>query len=131
MYKELTICLIIIIAIVVGNNNTQEYTKKATSELSSNLNQLKEEILQEDEEVNWEEAQIEFDRINDMWTEKYDKMAYYIEHNELEKVESNLTGLKSYIKKQDSPEALNQLENGIFILKHIQEKNALDLKNIF
>ena len=131
MYKELVISLIIIIAIVMGNTVTQNYTKQAVAELSNNLNELKEKISQDDENINWEEVEIRIEDINKKWNERYEKMAYYIEHNELEKVESNITGLKSYTKKEDSPEALNQLNSSIFILKHIQEKNELNLKNIF
>ncbi len=131
MYKELIISLIIIIAIVMGNTITQNYTKQTVAELSDSLNELKEKISQDDENINWEEVEIQIEDINKKWNERYDKMAYYIEHNELEKVESNITGLKSYTNKQDSPEALNQLNSSIFILKHIQEKNELNLKNIF
>ena len=131
MYKELVISLIIIIAIVMGNTITQNYTKQTVAELSDSLNELKEQISQDDENINWEEVEIQIEDINKKWNERYEKMAYYIEHNELEKVESNITGLKSYTDKQDSPEALNQLNSSIFILKHIQEKNELNLKNIF
>ena len=131
MYKELIISLIIIIAIVMGNTITQNYTKQTVAELSDSLNELKEKISQDDENINWKEVEIQIEDINKKWNERYDKMAYYIEHNELEKVESNITGLKSYTNKQDSPEALNQINSSIFILKHIQEKNELNLKNIF
>ena len=131
MYKELVISLIIIIAIVMGNTITQNYTKQTVAELSDSLNELKEQISQDDENINWKDVEIQIEDINKKWNERYDKMAYYIEHNELEKVESNITGLKSYTNKQDSPEALNQLNSSIFILKHIQEKNELNLKNIF
>ena len=131
MYKELVISLIIIIAIVMGNTITQNYTKQTVAELSDSLNELKEQISQDDENINWKDVEIQIEDINKKWNERYDKMAYYIEHNELEKVESNIPGLKSYTNKQDSPEALNQLNSSIFILKHIQEKNELNLKNIF
>ena len=131
MYKELVISLIIIIAIVMGNTITQNYTKQTVAELSDSLNELKEQISQDDENINWEDVEIQIEDINKKWNERYEKMAYYIEHNELEKVQSNITGLKSYTKKEDSPEALNQLNSSIFILKHIQEKNELNLKNIF
>ena len=131
MYKELTISFIIVIAIIIGNTITQNYTEQTVTELSENLNQLRENFIQEDETVDWEKAQQELEEIEKIWKIRYEKMAYYIEHNELEKVESNLTGLKSYTQKEDAPEALNQLDNSIFILKHIEEKNALNLKNVF
>ncbi len=131
MYKELTILIIIVIAIIIGNNITQNYTEQAVTEMSTDLNKLREEIILEDENINWEVANQNLEKIEKNWEKRYDNMAYYIEHNELEKVETNLTGLKSYVEKQDAPEALNQLDSSMFILKHIKDKNALDLKNIF
>ncbi len=131
MYKEVIISLIIIISIVLGNNITQGYTKESVTELSSDLKNLKGIIEQEDNTINWEDVEKQIEEISKKWDNRYDKLAYYIEHNELEKIESGLTGLESYAKKQDSEEALNQLNNSIFVLKHIEEKNDLNLKNIF
>ncbi len=131
MHKELIISVIIVIAIIVGNIITQNDTKQTVDEISTQLSAIREKLLQEDEEIEWEKTQKELANVRKIWNEKYEKMAYYIEHNQLEKVETNLTSLESYTEKQDSQEALNQLDSGIFILKHIQDKNALDLKNIF
>ncbi len=131
MYKELIISLIIIIAIITGNYITQNYTEATVSELSADLNELRQEVVQEDELVDWEGAKQKLEEIEEAWTKRYEKMAYYIEHNELEKVRTSLTGIKSYTEKKDAPEALNQLDSSIFILEHIKEKNALDLENIF
>ena len=58
-------------------------------------------------------------------------MSYFIEHDELEKVENNFTGLKSFIETQENAEAINELDKGVFTLKHIEDKNSLNLRNIF
>ena len=63
MYKELVISLIIIIAIVMGNTVTQNYTKQAVAELSNNLNELKEKISQDDENINWEDVEIQIEDV--------------------------------------------------------------------
>ena len=59
------------------------------------------------------------------------KLAYYIEHDELEKVDTNLIGLKSYIETEEESDAVSELEKSVFVLKHIEDKTRMNLKNIF
>ena len=58
-------------------------------------------------------------------------MAYYIEHDELEKVRTNLTELKSHTETEEYEEAINDLDKSVFVLEHIEEKSEFNLKNIF
>lgn len=50
MLKETIICIIIVIAIIFGNNVTQSYTKESVSELSSELMSLRGELTQDNRE---------------------------------------------------------------------------------
>lgn len=65
------------------------------------------------------------------WQEKHDKLAYFIEHDELEKVETELIVIKSYIETEDYEESISELDKGVFILKHIEDKYAFNLQNVF
>ena len=65
------------------------------------------------------------------WKDYFEKLAYYIEHNELEKVETNLTSLKSYLETEQYHDAANELDKAEFVLKHIEDKNSFNLMNIF
>lgn len=69
--------------------------------------------------------------IENEWNEYQEKLAYYIEHDELEKVETQIFTMKGFseIKKYD--EIIPELEKCIFILEHIQDKTKLNVKNIF
>lgn len=58
-------------------------------------------------------------------------MAYYIEHDELEKVETNLTALKSFVDSNEYVDAMSELDKSVFVLKHIEDKYAFNLQNIF
>ena len=71
------------------------------------------------------------DKIKEDWESRHDKLAYYIEHNELEKVEDNLTALDSLSETEEYADAIKELDKCVFILKHIQEKYAFNLENIF
>lgn len=131
MYKELIICIIIIVLIFIGNAVTQKFTDESIYEASSILNELRNEIIKEDDEVNYEFAKKQVNLIHEKWDKRYEKLAYFIEHDELEKVETELTGLRGYIEKQEYTEALAELDKSVYILEHINQKNDFKLKNIF
>ena len=134
MKKETIICIIIVIVICIGNVITQKYTKESVETLTSGLETLKTDLkdnIDNNEGKSNEEIKEEIDKIKENWESRHDKLAYYIEHNELEKVENNLTALDSFAETEEYADAIKELDESIFILRHIQEKYAFNLKNIF
>ena len=129
MLKETMICIVIIISIVFGNSMTQNYTRESVSELSSGLMSLREKVSQE----NMEDEKIKNDAENvyKQWEKRHEKLAYYIEHDELEKVETELIGIKSDLETEDYEELIIGIDKSVFILKHIEDKYAFNLENIF
>lgn len=129
MYKEMIVSIVIIIAIIVGNIITENYTKKSVEVTTEQLNQL--EIDLEKKEMDKETLEKKIEEIHNIWDNRHQKLAYYIEHDELEKVETNLTTLRSYIKTETYEDARAELEKSIYVLEHIKDKNAFQLQNIF
>ena len=129
MHKEVIISIVIVVIILIGDVVTQNYTNKSIEAISSDLNSLRQELNTDD--VNKEKAREHFDEIEKKWDKMQGKMAYYIEHDELEKVKTNLTELKSHTETEEYEEAINDLDKSVFVLDHIEEKNELNLKNIF
>ena len=129
MHKELIISIVIVVVIVIGDVITQKYTKKSVETISNDLNSLRQELNVDN--VNQEEAEIHFANIEKKWDNMQEKMAYYIEHDELEKVKTNLTELKSHTETEEYEEAINDLDKSVFVLEHIEEKSEFNLKNIF
>ena len=128
MFKETIICIVIAVSIIFGNNITQKYTKESIQELSGTLNSLKEQLLQE--QVQEENYNKDLKKIEDDWEKRHDKLAFFIEHNELEKIETALTAMKSYIETNEYEESINEVDKSIFLLKHIEDKYAFNLQNI-
>ena len=127
MIKELTISVIIIITIIVLDLYTQNYTETTISETTQRLNELQQEIDKNDSK------QIE-EKLNDTekeWKKAHNNLAYYIEHDELEKVDTALVTMKSFINSEDYDSASSELQKSIFVLEHIQKKNSFSLENIF
>ena len=83
-----------------------------------------------EEEVN-ENIKNKKEEIKKEWENRYDKLAYFIEHDELEKVKTDLTALNSFIETKEYAEAISELDKCVFVLKHIEDKYAFNLQNVF
>lgn len=129
MYKELVICIIIVISIFMIDFTTQKYTKNRADEITSKMEDLK-EILQKTV-VNKEELFKKMDNAYESWLKFHDVAALYIEHTELEKVETNFVSCKSFMEEEFYDMAINELDKTTFGLKHISDKYAFSLINIF
>lgn len=129
MLKESIICVVIVIAIIFGNNVTQNYTKETVSELTSELTLLREDMI--NQEVDNKKTRDKIEEIYEQWQKRHDKLAYFIEHDELEKVETELIAIKSYIETEEYQESVSELDKSVFILQHIEDKYAFNLQNVF
>ncbi len=126
--REIWICIIIVAIIISLDIVMQNYTKKSTDEIISDLEKINAALKTQQTEEDLKHKLIE---IKEKWKEKNSILAYYIEHNELEKVETNLTSMISYIETGEYNLALDKIETNIFVLKHIKDKYQLSLENIF
>ena len=128
MKKEIIICFVIIIAVVILNIITINYTKESVQSLKVELSKIKEDIEQE-KDVNSVNEKIT--GLKNNWEERYEKLAYYIEHDELEKVHLYIVGIDSNVNSDEYSHAIGELDKCDYILEHIEDKYSLSLKNIF
>lgn len=128
MLKETLIALFAFIMVVVGNSVTESYATDTINNLSNELQNLRAIV---DEEEDYQKASKEANKVYDSWREKYSKLAYFIEHNELEKVETALTQARSNIETEEKAEAVSQIDTTVFLLSHIQSKLSFEWENIF
>ena len=129
MAKETIVCMIIIITIISLDFITQKYTENIFEQISSELSSVREESVSE--VPSDEKMEKNLQDVNSIWNKSRKKLAYFIEHDELEKVEKNFTNLQSAIELQEYSTALSKVDESIFILNHIKDKNQFNLENIF
>ncbi len=127
MYKETIICIIIIVVIITLDFFTQNYTTKTAGDITENLTELKEDI----ESNDTDSTQKKLKQLDEKWDEKHDKLAYYIEHDEIEKIDTAFIKVKSFVENDDIPSAVAELETSKFVLEHIEKKYKFNLQNIF
>ena len=128
MWKDIVFCIIIIIVIIAVDFFIQEYIKNSTEEMTFKLNDLKEEVLNVEEDKL---SEIETEEVRKTWKEKYKMLASVIEHDELEKVEKNLTGIYSALESKELSEVISELDESTFILRHIKDKYSFKIENVF
>lgn len=127
MHREIIICGFIIILIIALDIVTQNYTKKSAIEITECLSELRKEI----ENNNLKSAHKKIEELDKKWDNRHDKLAYYIEHDELEKFDTAIIQAKSFVKNDDVSSAIAELETGKFVLEHIERKYKFNLQNIF
>lgn len=128
MHKELVISAIIIISVIIVNIISQNYTIKEMENIIIYIDEIKEDIKSQ---KNTEEVKNNYDKMYKEWRNKFNIFAYYIEHDELEKVELELVTLKSYIETNYKEDAISNADRAKFLIRHIEEKNKFNLKNVF
>lgn len=128
MGKELIISIIILILIFGLNYITQKNTDSTVEIISTYLENTKNDVLEQN--PNKEKATKDINETYDKWEELDDILAYYIEHDELEKVKTALTSAKSYIEVEEYSQSVEAIDKCIFILDHIHEREIFSLDNI-
>lgn len=129
MKKEAIITIVIIIIIFFGEYITKNYTQKVFSRVENDLYELKEEILDDKNDNEYLIKRTE--SIKEKWEEDNEILSYYLEHDELEKINTQIVLIRGYLESDSPQDSVPDLEECIFILKHIQDKEAFNLKNIF
>ena len=127
MLKETIICIIIVSAIFIGNFISQDYTKQTVTQLTDTLSDLRQKVI----DKNDTQSQEKIENINKEWDNKKSKLAYYIEHDELEKIETGLTEIKSNIQTLEYEHGIEQIDKTIFLLEHVRDEYEVNLENIF
>lgn len=129
MYKELIISAVIVISIFALDYITQKYTDNVINDAIKDLTTIKQAMKQEP--VKNERVLKQASDNYEKWLNYHKRLAFYIEHNELEKVETNYVAGNSFIENAKYEDAMSEIEKTIFVLQHINEKYSINLENIF
>ena len=128
MWKDIVFCIIIIVVIITVDFFIQDYIKNSAEDMTVKLDDLKREVSnKEEEKIN----EVDTKEVRETWEERYKILASVIEHDELEKVEKNLTGIYSALESKELSEVISELDESMFILRHIKDKYSFKIENVF
>ena len=128
MWRDIVFCIIIIVIIITVDFFIQDYIKNSAEDMTVKLDDLKREVSnKEEEKIN----EVDTKEVRETWEEKYKILASVIEHDELEKVEKNLTGIYSSLESKELSEVISELDESMFILSPIKDKYSFKIENLF
>lgn len=129
MYKEIIVCILVVILIISMDLLSNNYTKKVFFSINDSLGNLRNEMLKEDKDQN--KINDEITKVEQEWNSKLNLLSCYIEHNELEKVARQLTLIKGNIDVEEYNQAVPQLDDCVYVINHIKDKESLLIRNLF
>lgn len=126
MHKELIISIVVIVLVITLNFFIGKAVDSKLNKVCDQLGDMRKAI----EEKRYDDANRISSEITDYWEDSEIFLSCYIEHDELEKVQTEFTSLKACleIKEEDCLEYIDRMN---FVIRHIEEKDDLILENIF
>lgn len=129
MYKEIVVCILVVILIFSMDLLSNNYTKKVFFIINDSLENLRNEMLKDNKDTNKINEGI--NKVEQEWNKKLNFLSCYIEHNELEKVARQLTLIKGNIDVGEYNQAVPQLDDCVYVINHIKDKESLLIRNLF
>ena len=82
------------------------------------------------EDKDYEKANEKVEEIDKHWESSERFLSCYIEHDELEKVETEFTSLKACLEIEEE-DCLEYIDRMSFVVEHIEKKDDFVLENMF
>lgn len=123
MKKLLIICGIIIVGVIASDIVLKRAIFKDFDYMISILNEI-------ENESNTDLNKKKIYTLNNCLEEKKLIMAFYIDHGELEKINTQFVIVNAALEKQDEKFLYEEVQRTIFIVQHLQKKIEFNLENI-
>lgn len=125
--KKMIISIIAFICLILSMNFSLKYLNNVTMELESK-NDLLEELITNG---NWDESYDEVMSLLDFIDKNSTKMSIFINHQEIDLIESEIFKLTQYVKSETSDEALASIHYIKFSVKNINRLQKVNIQNVF
>ena len=125
--KILIATLVLFAALVGFGTFSYYYIDHTAKQLVSQAGLVEQNGNKED----WQQAEQEFSVLHARWNAASSKWTALVDHQELDNINISLARIREYIKAKDIPGFRSQVAELKLLLKHIPEKEAVNLKNIF
>ena len=122
--KEYVILFFIIVFVILIEIITDNITNKSITDINSTIEDLESAL----------ESGVAEEKIKNLcssWKKEEDKLAFYMEHDELEKVGVLVDNIKSDIANDSMDEINEKVDEIKLLLEHVKNKQKIELKNIF
>lgn len=137
MQKEIFIVSFILVVMFGLSFTTQSYSREQIDSVGSQLREiydLANESLNMSNESgisSKDDIENKMENVNSIWNTANKKLAYYTEHDELEKISTSMVTIKEYVLLENYEDAIPEIQKCIFILEHLEEKGTFSIVNLF
>ncbi len=130
-YKTLIIAIVIVIIVIILDIIFENYSKNSIQKVNKNIDKLY--TIFEDEKENYDSQKLEKLAINARkeWKKREDILSCFIEHDEIEKINSKLDVLYVQIKNEVWMDAKTTTSEVKRLIKYLEGKYELSVQNIF
>jgi hypothetical protein len=80
---------------------------------------------------DWQQAEQEFSALHEKWNTASSKWTALVDHQELDNINISLAKVGEYIKAKDMPGFRSEVAELKLLIRHIPEKEAVNMKNVF
>lgn len=125
---RLLLVLLIIFAIIVSFSFwTNHMLQASADEMLQNIEQIEQGL-----NINlWEQALSGTDKLEETWDKKANWWPAVLDHQEIDNIEFSLAKTREYITTKNTSLSWGQLSELKLMIRHIPEKESINLKNIF
>lgn len=121
-----TVIIMLVLVISLGI-----YEVNILSKTAGILSRYIENVEKSTSTGDWKKAETELDKFNADWAKAERIWAILIDHTEIDNIDNTVSRMEKFIEAKDTPSALAETSALKMFIKHIPEKEALTLKNIF
>ena len=129
-FKEIIVLTTISVFLIVSDTCITKFTQNSIDEINTKVDSILEKALNEENYIKDDEIK----KINDLensWKEIENKLAYFTEHDELEKVTVDINTIKAYAEADLQKDAYEKMKELKYRIEHIKAKQKFKLNNMF
>lgn len=127
MIRDCLIVFTIVLIVVLGHICLQNTIKENNKQAIGQLEELKEDIKNGKEDYVQEKTTI----IYNNWKEKADFWSILVDHQEIDAIEKSILSVKASIEAKDMESIESKIDESIFLISLIEDREKLVWKNIF
>lgn len=116
------ILIIFFAGAIIFQNSIQETCRELTSE----INKLQDYIAEE----NWIKAQEAYDELNKLWEERSKFWVIFLEHYNIDSIETTIGRIEVFSKLEDKTMALGEVVKLRYLIKQVADREAFVLSNL-
>lgn len=124
---KIVVATIVILALLLGFGTYAYYYLDSTAnELLVMAERIEKNVANEE----WQQAESNFSKLHAEWERTITKWTILIDHIELDQINTSMSRTKQFMDTRDLSGFMSEMAELKLLIKHVPEKEALNMKNV-